>query len=74
MVGRGTGLRDWAGSGAVGVGVVVWEGAVVVGVGLATGSCEEDDGTGFVSCSSATISIGVAVSGLASCGRLLELR
>ena len=74
MVGRGTGLRGWAGSGAVGVCVVVWEGEVVVGVGLATGSWEEDEGVGLVGGSSGMMSIGVAVSELVSCGRELELR
>ena len=58
----------------VGVGVVVWEGTVVVDVGLATGSWEEDDGVGLVRGSSGMMSIGVAVSGLVSCGRDLELR
>ena len=58
----------------VGVGVVVWEGTVVVGMGLATGSWEEDEGVGLVRGFSWMISIGVAVSGLVSCGRELELR
>ena len=61
-------------SDGVGVGVGVCEWTVVVDVGLALGSCEEDEGIGFVSDSSAIISIGVAVSGLASCGRPLQLR
>ena len=74
MVGSGSGLRGWAGSGAVGVGVLVWEGAVVVGVGLATGSWEEDEGVGLVRGSSGIMSIGVAVFGLVSCGLELELR
>ena len=56
------------------MGVGVWEGTVMVDVGLALGSCEEDEGIGFVSDSSAMSSIGVAVSGLANCGRPLELR
>ena len=58
----------------VAVGVVVWEGTVVVGVGLATGSWEEDEGVSLVSGSSGIMSIGVAVFGLVSCGRELELR
>ena len=66
MVGSGSGRRGWVGSNGVGVGVGVWAGTVVVGVELATGSCEEDEGTGFVSGSSAMISIGVAVLGLVS--------
>ena len=57
----------------VGVGVGVWEGAVVVDVGLATGSWEEAEGIGLVRESSWIISIGVAVLGLVSCGRELEL-
>ena len=74
MVGSGSGRRGWVESDGVGVGVGVWAGTVVVDVGLAPGGCEEDEGTSFVSGSSAMMSIGVAVSGLASCGRLLELR
>ena len=74
MVGSGSGRRGWVESDGVGVGVGVWEGTVMVDVGLALGSCEEDEGIGFVSDSSAMSSIGVAVSGLASCGRPLELR
>ena len=58
----------------VGVGVVVWEGTVVVDVGLATGSWEEDEGVGLVRGSSGMMSISVAVSGLVSCYRELELR
>ena len=58
----------------VGVGVVVWEGTVVVDGGLATGSWEEDEDVGSVRGSSRMISIGVAVLGLVSCGRELELR
>ena len=73
MVGRGSGFRGWAGPEVVGVGVVVWEGTVVVDVGLATGSWEEDEGVGLVRGSSRMISIGVAVLGLVSCGRELEL-
>ena len=57
----------------VGVGVGVWEGTVVVGVGLATVSWEEDEGVGLLRGSSGMISIGVAVLGLVSCGRELEL-
>ena len=74
MVGSGSGFRDWAGSDVVGVVVGVVEGAVVVDVGLATGSWEEDEGVGLVRGSSRMISIGVAVLGLVSCGRELELR
>ena len=74
MVGRGLGRRGWAGPDGVGVGAGVLAGSVMVGVGLAPGGCEEDEGTSFVSGSSAMMSIGVAVSGLASCGRPLELR
>ena len=74
MVGRGSGFRGWAGPDVVGVGVGVWEGTVVVDVGLATGSWEEDEGVGLVRGSSGMMSIGVAVSGLVSCGRELELR
>ena len=73
MVGRGSGFRGWAGPEVVGVGVGVWEGTVVVGVGLATGSWEEDEGVGLLRGSSGMISIGVAVLGLVSCGRELEL-
>ena len=58
----------------VGVVVGVWEGTVVVDVGLATGSWDEDEGVGLVRGSSWMISIGVAVLGLVSCGRVLELR
>ena len=58
----------------VGVGVVVWEGTVVVDVGLATGSWEEDEGVGLVRGSSGMMSIGVGVSGHASCSLELELR
>ena len=58
----------------VGMGVVVWEGTVVVDVGLATGSSEEDEGVSLVRGSSGMRSIGVAVFGLVSCGRELELR
>ena len=57
----------------IGVDVGVWEGTVVVGVGLATGSWEEDEGVGLLRGSSGMISIGVAVLGLVSCGRELEL-
>ena len=74
MVGRGTGFRGWAGSDVVGVGVVVWKGTVVVDVGLVTGSLEEDECVGLARGSSGMMSIGVAVSGLVSCGRELELR
>ena len=74
MVGRGSGFRGWAGPDVVGVGVVVWEGTVVVDVGLATGSWEEDEGVSLVRGSSGMMSIGVAVSGLVSCGREIELR
>ena len=74
MVGRGSGFRGWAGSDVVGVGVVVWEGTAVIDVGLATGSWDEDEGVGLVRGSSGMMSIGVAVSGLVSCGRELELR
>ena len=74
VVGRGSGFRGWAGPDVVGVGVGVWEGTVVVDVGLATGSWGEDEGVGLVRGSSGMMSIGVAVSGLASCGRELELR
>ena len=73
-VGRGSGFRGWAGPDVVGVGVGVWEGTVVVDVGLATGSWEEDECVCLVRGSSGMMSIGVAVSGLASCGRELELR
>ena len=45
----------------------------MVDVGLATGSWEEDEGVGLVRGSSWMISIGVAVLGLVSCGRELEL-
>ena len=58
----------------VGVCVGVWEGTVGVDVGLATGSWEEDEGFGLVRGSSGMMSIGVAVSGLGSCGRELELK
>ena len=73
MVGRGSGFRGWAGPDVVGVDVGVWEGAVVVDVGLATGSWEEDEGVGLWRGSSGMMSIGVAVLGLVSCGRELEL-
>ena len=73
MVGRGSGFRGWAGPDVVGVDVGVWEGAVVVDVGLATGGWEEDDGDGLLRGSSGMMSIGVAVLGLVSCGRELEL-
>ena len=63
-----------SGSDVVGVGVSVWEGTVLVDVGLATGSWEEDEGVGLVRGFSGMMSIGVAVSGLASCDRELELR
>ena len=47
----------------------------MVGVGMAMGSCEEDEGTGFVRGTSGVMSIGVAVlAGLSSRGRELELR
>ena len=46
---------------------------VVVGVGLATGSWEEAEGIGLMRESSGILSIGVAVLGLVSCGRELEL-
>ena len=74
MVGRGSGFRGWAEPDVVGVGVGVWEGTVAVDVGLATGSWEEDEGVGLVRGSSGMMSIGVAMSGLVSCGRELELR
>ena len=45
----------------------------MVGVGLATGSWEEDEGLGLLRGSSGMMSIGVAVLGLVSCGRELEL-
>ena len=73
MVGRGSGFRGCAGPAVVGVDVGVWEGTVVVGVGLATGSWEEAEGVGLVGCTSGMISIGVAVLGLVSCCRELEL-
>ena len=73
MVGSGSGFRGWAGPDGSGVDVGVWEGTVVVGVGLATGSWEEDEGVGLLRGSSGMISIGVAVLGLVSCGRELEL-
>ena len=73
MVGRGSGFRGWAGPDVVGVDVGVWEGAVVVDVGLATGSWEEDEGVGLLRGSSGIMSIVVAVLGLVSCGRELEL-
>ena len=73
MVGSGSGFRGWAGPDVVGVDVGVWEGTVVVGVGLATGSWEEAEGLGLMRESSGIISIGVAVLGLVSCGRELEL-
>ena len=74
MGGRGSGFRGWAGPDVVGVVDGVWEGTVVVGVGLATGSWEEAEGIGLVRGSSGMMSIGVAVSGLVSCGLELELR
>ena len=47
----------------------------MVGVGMAMGSCEEDEGVGFVIGSSGKMSIGVAVvAGLSSRGRELELK
>ena len=73
MVGGGSGFRGWAGPAVVGVVDGVWEGTVVVGVGLATGSWEEAEGLGLMRESSGIISIGVAVLGLVSCGRELEL-
>ena len=73
MVGRGSGFRGCAGPAVVGVDVGVWEGAVVVGVGLATGSWEEAEVVSLVRGSSGIMSIGVAVLGLVSCGRELEL-
>ena len=73
MVVRGSGFRVWAGPDVVGVDVGVWEGTVVVGVGLATWSWEEAEGIGLMRESSGIISIGVAVLGLASCRRELEL-
>ena len=60
-------------SNGVGVGVGVKVGSVVVGVGLATGRWEENEGVGLMGGSSWIMSIGVAVLGLVSCGRLLEL-
>ena len=42
-------------------------------VGLATGRWKEDEGVGLMGGSSWIMSIGVAVLGLVSCGRLLEL-
>ena len=74
VVGRRLGFRGWAGPDVVGVDVEIWEGTVVVGVGLATGSWEEAEGSGLVGTSSGIISIEVAVLGLVSCGRELELR
>ena len=73
MVGRGLGFRGWVESDGVGVGVGVWAGTVVVGVGLATRRWEEDEGVGLMGGSSWIMSIGVAVLGLVSCGRVLEL-
>ena len=55
------------------MGVGVWAGTVVVGMGLATGRWAEDEGVGLMGGSSWIISIGVAVLGLVSCGRVLEL-